>query len=480
MATPAAPAFASNSSMSAPVARRLPASRKLGYGVGDFGFGLLFLAASQFLLYYYTDVLGLSPATAGWVFGAAVVWDALIDPLMGAIANRTNSRWGRYRPYLLWGAIPLGLTWALIFLPTSLTGTALVVYAFVVHLIFRTVYTVAYMPYLALSAAMTEDSAERSTLTAFRLVLQAAAGMVVAFGTLKLVEVFGGGQVGFFKVALVYAAGAAAAIVCTFAVAREVVSGDALKIRPSLKEMIAMLRSNSAFWLACGAFLLFSVATVFFNKCLPYFMKYGLGQEKLMGPALGIYAMSITLTIPFWAQVTKRSSKRTVYLIGTALALTAYFSLWFGPLDHRFWLPLVGLLGVGSGAIFLSTWAMIPDTVEFGEWKTGVRAEGAVFGFVSFVQKASLGLAAGLLGEVLSLIGYTANVTQTPQTLASLKIVMLVVPALFAIFATVTILYYPLDAKRHGRLVRVLKWRRARTVKVSNRGGRVDKPASAP
>ena len=315
---------------------------------------------------------------------------------------------------------------------------------------------------------MTEDSAERSTLTAFRLVLQATAGMVVAFGTLKLVEVFGGGQVGFFMVALVYGAGAAASILGTFAVAREVVSGDALKIRPSLKEMIAMLRSNSAFWLVCGAFLLFSVATVFFNKCLPYFMKYGLGQEQLMGPALGIYAMFITFTIPIWAQVTKRTSKRTVYLIGTVLALTAYLSLWFGPLDHRFWLPLVGLLGVGSGAIFLSTWAMMPDTVEFGEWKTGVRAEGAVFGFVSFMQKASLGLAAGLLGEVLSLIGYTANVTQTPETLASLKIVMLAVPALFAILATVTILYYPLDAKRHGRLVRVLQWRRLRNVRVRN------------
>jgi len=462
MATPAAPFPASNSS--APAAGRLPVSRKLGYGVGDFGFGLLFLAASQFLLYYYTDVLGLSPAVAGWVFGAAVVWDAMIDPIMGAIANRTNTRWGRYRPYLLWGAIPLGLAWALIFLPMGMSGTTLIIYALGVHLIFRSLYTVAYMPYLALSAAMTEDSAERSTLAAYRLVLQAAAGMVVAFATLPLVKALGGGQIGFLYVGLIYGAGAAACIVLTFFAAREVVSGDALKVRPSLKEMIAMLRSNSAFWLACGAFLLFSVATVFFNKCLPYFMKYGLGKEQLMGPALGIYAMCITFTIPIWAQVTKRTSKRTVYLIGTALALTAYLSLWFGPLDHRFWLPFVGLLGIGSGAIFLSTWAMMPDTVEFGEWRTGVRAEGAVFGFVSFVQKASLGVAAGLLGEVLSLIGYTANIEQTPETLASLKIVMLAVPALFAVLATLTILFYPLDAKRHGRLVRALQWRRRRVL----------------
>ena len=124
--------------------------------------------------------------------------------------------------------------------------------------------------------------------------------------------------------------------------------------------------------------------------------------------------------------------------------------------------PINAVLGVGSGAIFLSTWAMIPDTVEFGEWKTGIRAEGATFGFVSFVQKASLGFAAGLLGEVLSVIGYTANMAQTPETLASLKIVMLAVPTLFASLAAVTILFYSLDTKLHGRLVRALRWRRLR------------------
>ncbi len=436
--------------------------RKFGYGVGDLGFGLLFLTASQFLLYYYTDVLGLSPATAGWVFGAAVVWDALIDPVMGGIANRTRSRWGRYRPYLLWCAIPLALVWALIFLPTGLSGTSLIVYATGVHFLFRSVYTIASMPYLALSAAMTEDSAERSLLAAFRLVLQASAGVLVAFATLPLVKALGGGQAGFFKVALIYGSGAAACIFVTFFAAREVLSIEALKVRPSFRQMIGMLRSNVVFWLACGAFLLFSVATVFFNKSLPYFMKYGLGREQLMGPALGIYAMCITFTIPVWAQITKRSSKRRVFLVGAGIVLTTYAALWFAPLDHRVWLPLIGILGVGSGAIFLSTWAMIPDTVEFGEWKTGIRAEGAAFGFVSFVQKASLGFAAGLLGEVLTVIGYTPNMAQTPETLANLKIVMLAVPALFAGLATVTILFYSLDATRHGRLVRALRWRRAR------------------
>ena len=443
-------------------APRLTTGRKIGYGIGDVGFGLVFLTASQFLLYYYTDIVGLSPDVAGWVFGAAIVWDALIDPVMGGIASRTRSRWGRFRPYLLWGAIPLGIAWSLIFLPTGLTGTMLVIWALGAHLLFRSVYTVASMPYLSLSAAMTEDSGERSTLTAYRLVLQALAGVLVAFATLPLVKVLGGGQVGFFKVGAIYGAGAAACIMITFMTVREVSTGDAIQNRPSFRDMFDAIRSNSAFWLVCGAFLIFAVATVFFNKSLPYFMKYGLGREELMGPALGVYAMSITFTIPIWGQVAKRSSKQRAFFIGMSIVLVTYALLWLAPLDFRVWLPLIALLGIGSGAIFLSHWAMMPDTVELNEWNTGHRAEGAVFGFVSFVQKSSMGIAAGLLGEVLAYIGYMPNVEQSPETLASLKFIMLAVPAVFAVLSSVAIYYYPLDPARHARLVRALQWRRKR------------------
>lgn len=441
---------------------KLALGRKVGYGVGDFGFGLFFLTASQFLLYYYTDVLGLDPATAGWVFGGAVVWDAIWDPVMGALANRTRTRWGRYRPYLLFAGVPLAMSWVLIFLPNNFSGTSLIVYALLAHLLFRTCYACASMPYLALSAAMTEDSTERSSLAGFRLVFQAFAGVLVAFVTLPLAEALGGGQPGFFKVALMYGVVAAAVLIIVFAATREVTVGEGLRVRPSFGAMIRMLQANRAFWLVCGAFLIGSIANVFFNKSLPYFMKYGLDRPQLIGPALGILALTITFSIPLWTYVSKRTSKRTTFLIGTVIALAAYVGLWFAPTVPPAWLSLIAVLGFGSGAVFLSTWAMMPDTVEYGEWKSGVRAEGAVFGFVSLVQKASLGLAAGLLGEVLSAIGYTANAVQTPETLESLRVVMLGVPALFTALAAISVLFYPLDARTHGRLVTILQRRRAR------------------
>ncbi|MGZ8310462.1 MAG: MFS transporter [Allosphingosinicella sp.] len=443
------------------MAAKLSVGRKIGYGMGDFGLGLLFLTASQFLLFYYTDVLGLSPSLAGWIFGAAVVWDALIDPVMGALANRTRSKWGRYRPFLLFVAVPLALSWSLIFLPTGLTGWPLVFYALGTHFLFRTVYTIAAMPYLALSAAMTEDSGERSSLAAFRLVFQALAGVLAAFATLKLAASLGSGQMGWFFVALAYGTAAAALMLLVFLTAREVSFGQGLKVRPSFGEMIRVLRANRPFWLVCGAFLIGSVGFVFFNKSLPYWAKYGMGIDNF-GPFLGVLAIGITFTIPLWAWVTRRTSKRTTFLAGSGVSFVACVGLWFAPETQSGWMPLVALLGAGNGGVILPSWAMMPDTVEYGEFRTGTRGEGAAFGFVSFVQKASLGLAAGTLGETLSWIGYRANVPQTAETLASMKAMMLGVPAVFYLGAAAFILFYPLDAKTHARLVKVLQRRRAR------------------
>jgi GPH family glycoside/pentoside/hexuronide:cation symporter len=127
-------------------------------------------------LLYYTDVLGLAPATAGWIFAAALAWDAVTDPVMGYIASRTRTRWGRYRPYLLFGAVPLAASWALIFLPTGFTGTALTLFALAAHMLFRTCYTVVSMPYVSLSAVMTSDSHERGVLAGFRMVAATGGG----------------------------------------------------------------------------------------------------------------------------------------------------------------------------------------------------------------------------------------------------------------------------------------------------------------
>ena len=148
---------------------------------------------------------------------------------------------------------------------------------------------------------------------------------------------------------------------------------------------------------------------------------------------------------------------------GPALACLVYVMFWLAPMNRPdLLIPVLAISGFATGAGYLTFWAMIPDTVEFGQWRSGVRAEGMIFGFVSFIQKAALGLGVGLLGEVLTGIGYVANRPQTPATLASLRTLMLVVPVGCALAAVALISFYPLTRGHHARLVRALEWRRAR------------------
>ena len=225
---------------------RLPLAQRLGYGIGDFGFNLFFTTASLYLLFYYTDVLGLSPATAGWVFAVALIWDALFDPVMGFIANRTRTRWGRYRPYLLFGGVPLAISWALMFLPVPFTGGALVMFAVATHILFRTLYGVVGMPYLALSATMTRDSHERGILASIRMVAATSCGLFAAFFTLKLVALLGGGSIGFFWTAAIYGALASLVFLVVFLTSVETVA-DRAEPSPTFGEMLRSLRGNRAF-----------------------------------------------------------------------------------------------------------------------------------------------------------------------------------------------------------------------------------------
>lgn len=444
-----------------PQGSALPMSVRLGYSIGDFGFNLFFTTASLYLLFYYTDVLGLSPATAGWVFAAALIWDALFDPVMGYIATRTRTRWGRYRPYLLFGSLPLAFSWTLIFLPVSLEGTALVIFAGATHILFRTCYAVMSMPYLALSAVLTPDSHERGVLASLRMLAAASCGLLSAFFTLKLVDLTGGGREGFFWVSILYGLIASIIFMIVFRSIREgAIAPD--EPAPDLKQTLKMLRSNRAFWIVCAAMLLGGIGGTLVSKMLPYYFKYSLAREDLIGPVLGASAFAIMLSIPVWTWVMKRWSKRAMWIAGMAVGVTGYTLFWFAPNEPRILIPIVMLMSFGGGAGYIGFWAMMPDTVEYGEWKSGVRSEGGIFGIVTLVQKAALGLAAAALGELLEKVGYVANKVQSAETLWSMKAIMVIGPACLATAAAIAIAFYPISPGLHQRLVRGLEWRKTR------------------
>lgn len=434
---------------------RLPWATRLGYGTGDIGFNLYWTTSSLFLLLFYTDVAGLPPATAGWVFAAALVWDAITDPAMGYLASRTRSRWGRYRPWILFSAVPLAASWALMFLPTGLTGLALTLWALAAQMLFRTLYTVASMPYVSLSAAMTTSSDERGLLAMIRMLSATSAGLAIALFTLPLVDRLGGGDqaTGFFQVALLYGGIAAVLMMIIFATTREDPAVQDAPL-PTLADMARMLAANRAFWLVAGSMLMGAIAGTFFGKSIPYHLKYDGARDAMIGPALATLTGGAFVAIPLWTALMRRTSKRVVALSGLGVGAVGYclfFAAYGAPAPLFF--AVLAIIGAGGGAGYLTFWAMLPDTVEYGQWKTGVRAEGIIFGFISFVQKAALGLAVGVLGQALAQIGYVANQPQAAETLAGIRQMMLWTPLACAALGAAIMWFYPLDRATHARLV---------------------------
>jgi GPH family glycoside/pentoside/hexuronide:cation symporter len=440
----------------------LGTGRVIAYGAGDFAFNLSFTFSSLFLLYFYTDVLEINAGTAGLIIMVALIWEGITDPVIGMIANRTRSRWGRYRPYLLFGSVPLALSVIAMFVPTGLSGGALVAYCFATHLLYRTVFTVVNIPYIALSAQMTQDSDKRGQLAAARMLFAIGCGLVLASSTLPLAKALGGGNTGFFLVSVIYSAAATVILLTCFATTREAVTGDAGE-HPSVAAMLAALRANRAFLVLLVATIFGTTAYTMAGKALVYYLKYWGGSEAAV--TLGLVTMlgAAALAMIPWMLISKRTSKRTVWLAGVGLNVLAYtFILLTAPRDGAaLWAALV-TIGVGNSAFILTFWSMLPDTVEYGEWKTGTRAEGAVFGLIAFSQKIALGVGTGMIGILLDAIGYVANRPQSPETLQGIVQLYGGGPLVLFVASIAVIWFYPVSGTTHRRLVRAIAWRRRR------------------
>jgi GPH family glycoside/pentoside/hexuronide:cation symporter len=433
-----------------PQPHRLSLPRKVGFTIGDYGFNLYWQSVSLFLMFYYTDAVGLSATTAGVIYMAASIFDGVIDPIMGALADRTRTRWGRYRPYILWGAVPLALSFAGLYYKPALDAFGIVAVVCATHLLFRVCYTIGSIPYISLTARVTSSSGERSTIAGFRMVFANLAGMTVSYSTQPLVAYFGGGDEarGFFYVACVIAIVASCTFPIVYLSTREPAPTHDEPI-PRLRDYWVTLRHNRAFWIVVIGVLGGSVATTTLGKTVIYYFKYFLDAEASARYALTAKTGLAIIIVATWVYVTRFVGKRHAWFYVTDINTVLLASLFFV------------LMHICSVGIHLTYWSMLPDTVEYGEWRTGVRAESLVFGFAIFCQKTALGLAAGLLGVALDFVGFVPNAVQTPQTLHGMKLIIVVLPLAGMAVAAAAMYFYPLRPGIHERIVAELETRRA-------------------
>lgn len=425
----------------------------MGYGVGDLGINLYFISAMTYLTYFYTDVFGLSAASVVSLMLVARIIDAVTDPLMGIIAERTRTRWGRLRPYLLFGAPVLGgFAVAIFTTPTGSADTKLL-WAYVTYVGFGLAYTIVSVPYSALTASLTLDYDERTVLSTVRMAFAFAGGLAVSWGLPKMVGWFDSEAFGYRSVMIGFAVLATLLLWLTFWQTDERYQPPAnqkLALADSVKAVFANPPLLTVFVIFTGGMLSFTLR----QATTAYFFKYNVGRPDLIGDFFLVTLSVMFVGLLVTPRLTERVGKAKGIVFGALLTLVGLLGFYLTPNDAISTLFFWGcVISLGGTPIAVLGWAMIPDTVEYAQWRHGVRADGAIFAFASFFQKLAKAIGGAAVAGALAWAGYIANAEQTPQTLEAIRMMMTGVPAVIMLVLIVAALTYRLDERAHEQLV---------------------------
>lgn len=429
---------------------------KLGYGLGDTASNFFFQVFNIFLLYYYTDIFGLAPAAVGTMFIVTKIVDAISDPVMGLIADRTNSRWGKFRPYILWGAIPYGLCGYAMFASPDLSDSGKLIYAYCTYTLMMLSYTVINVPYSALMGVISPSSIERTKVASYRFICAFAAAWLVGTFVGPLKNLLGGGDEaqGFRLTMIIFAVISVALFWITFATTKERVSppeGEKTDIKLDLKALI-----TNGPWLALFISAIVTLMNIAVrNGSLLYYFKYYVGDDGtplfLIFDKTAVFLSLGLLTMIAGIAMTKtlaqRFEKRQLMIALTLLNAASMAAFYFIP-PEQYWL-MVFFNCLGSfiiGPTPALVWSMYADCADYGAWKTGRRTTALVFSTVQFAQKMGLAVGAGLAGIILGMFGFVANEVQSEESMQGIRFMFSILPAILAVLGAIAIFFYRLNS----------------------------------
>ncbi len=437
-------------------AKKLKFSEKLGYGLGDTASNFYFQVFNIFLLYYYTDVFGISAAAVGTMFLVTKIVDAASDPLMGLIADRTETRWGKFRPYILFGAIPYAILGYAMFAGPDLSDTGKLVYAYATYTLMMLAYTVINVPYSALMGVISPSSEERTKVASFRFFCAFAAAFLIATFVRPLNNALGAGDeaLGFKLTMGIFAVCSIVLFWVCFATTKERVHPvpEETDVRGDLR---ALLKNGP--WIALFAAAIFTLMNVAVrNGTTVYYFKYYVGDDNAafllnldktsVFMSSGLIAMLIGIALT--STLCKYFEKRTLLVVLTILNAISMGLFYITPAD-QYWLMVaincIGALLIGPTPPLV--WAMYTDTADYCEWKTGRRITALTFSSLQFAQKLGLAVGAGLTGIILGWFGFVANEVQTADSMMGIRFLYSIMPAALAIAGAIAILFYRIDSK---------------------------------
>jgi len=486
-------------------AHKIPLREKLGYALGDVATNFFFQSMILYQARFYTDTGGLAPAIVGWMFLVVRLADAFVDPVIGALADRTKTRWGKFRPWVLWTALPFGLIFYFVYVTPNFGPQGRVIYAFVTYSLIMILYSANNTPYSALLGVLTPNVSERANIARYRFVAAIFGQFIIQALALPLVDKFGAGDsakgwattMAIFGVIIVVCN-----LVVFFTTKERVLPNPEQK--PSIKEDIKNVWSCKP-WLAMFVLTLFVftmlvVRGTALNYLFPYYLDPNAMREFVntiglaraatdAAPTGGAYVLDLfgllvrpdasnapavtfaffqvlgsiiqIVTIPFSKPLSDRFGKKAVYIVGMSVTLLATLGVFFiSPTDMNlmFWLSIVWGLGWGPTVPLL--WLMIADVADYSEWQTSRRATGFMYAGILFALKAGLGLGGAVIGWLMGLHGYVANVAQSESAIMGIRLGASVYAAIPLLVALVCLVLYPIGKDLNLRIQNELEERR--------------------
>lgn len=442
---------------------RLSLGTKLGYGPGELSSAIFWVAIAFWLMNYLTDIVGLSAGLAGVAVLAGKGVDAFVDPGVGFLSDRTRSRWGRRRPWFLFGAIPFGLAFVLMFAKPGNWGQGqLFAWCCAAFIVLNITYSCVNVPYNSLLPELSDDYDERSSVTGVKSFFAIAGALLGAGAAMPIIQASGGGAKGFLAMGCVFGVIATLGVAIPFFATREprqpIVTSADTKTKGLLQANKAVL-SNRPFRLILGAWTLNTCGVTVVTATLVYYFKYVMGNAGLVTYASLIMMLAAMACVPLAVKLSSSIGKRTVYMIGMAIVAIACIFI-FAVGRQIGILGCFGLMlaaGIGLSAHYAMPWAIVPDAIDFDYAESGIRREGSYYGLWTFMIKIGQALAAALVGLALSYSGYAPAASQGNSALLCIRLLVGPVPALLFGLAIILLNRYPIDRKAHEILQKRIK-----------------------
>lgn len=462
---------------------KLSVKEKLGYSLGDTASHFVWDLVGFWLLIFYTDIFHIAPNVAGWIIAAGSIWDAAVDPIVGIITDRTNTKWGKFRPYLLIGAVPYAILAVLAFSTPAFSATGIIVYAALTNLLLRTAYAFVNLPYSSMSAVMTDDSSERASLNSYRFIAAYVGQFVVTGLALYLVTYFGqqGSEAGFIDIirdkatrdslavdnavgyqrtVILFAILSFVFFLITFFTTKERVPAPKKQDNSIAKDFKYLFKNRP--WIVLTlvgivSFIMFAMQ----NAAIAFYFKYFIGDAESVQLFNVLGTVALIVALPLSKPLAKRFGNKAVY-IGSSILSGIFFCLIFVGGTNQLLVYTFNILAKMAYAPAVPLlWTMIADAADYGEWKLNRRTTGLCFSAAVFSQKIGWAIGAAAAGWVLAACHYVADAAvQSDMAIMGIRLLVSVIPGVLYASCAIIMAYYNIDMQTQAQMEADLKARR--------------------